>query len=99
MTKREKFLATIMVIVATVLVCGVLFHLFVMEPYNDVQAQMLVAQELQITKQGELDQEKRQIVPVSAPEALAMVDQLQRQLSRGELEALRERAGVNARSL
>jgi hypothetical protein len=42
------------------------------------------------------DQEKRQIVPVSAPETLAMVDQLQRQLSRGELEALRERAGVNA---
>ncbi len=61
MTKRERFLATTLGVVAAVFGGGLTLHLFVIGPLSEVSAQRMLIEEQLVKKQGELEQEKRVI--------------------------------------
>src|SRR5262245_26168538 len=61
MTRREKILATTLLIVLVVLGGGALFHLFVYQPMSDVHDRLNAAREQVAKKQADLAQEEKQI--------------------------------------
>jgi hypothetical protein len=64
MTRREKVLATTLLVVMTVMGGGVLFHLFVYQPISDVREELVREQTELTKKQNELLKEQQQIEAV-----------------------------------
>jgi len=61
MTRREKILATTLLVALLVLGGGVLAHLFVIEPLGEVRGELLAAREALQKKKNELATEEKQI--------------------------------------
>ena len=56
MTKREKFLATVLLAVLALGASLLLFQVVILDPLKNVITQLVDAEEQQITAQGELEQ-------------------------------------------